>query len=82
LYEEAETAFNQALEKFQEVGDEGKVQECQQWIESCESQKGEEKPESTGFCLGHSLSRFYRYTPSSVERNSDLFISLYVGGSS
>jgi tetratricopeptide (TPR) repeat protein len=55
LYEEAETAFSQALEKFQEVGDEEKVQECQQWIESCESKKGEEKTESTGFCLGSFL---------------------------
>jgi tetratricopeptide (TPR) repeat protein len=69
LYEEAETTFNQALEKFQEVGDEEKVQECQQWIESCGSQKEEEPPESTGFCLGSFLIVFLQAGTILIRKN-------------
>lgn len=47
-YEEAKTKFEEALAKYTELQDEEKMQECQDWIDSCEK-------ELKGSCLGSSL---------------------------
>lgn len=44
-YEEAKTKFEEALALFTELGDEKKIEECKEWIASCEE-------EGKGFCLG------------------------------
>ncbi|MBU7001916.1 MAG: tetratricopeptide repeat protein [Theionarchaea archaeon] len=43
--------FEEALSLYEELGDEEKVQECVDRIQSCEDQEGEES-EGGGFCLG------------------------------
>jgi tetratricopeptide (TPR) repeat protein len=50
-YEEAKTKFQEALTIFTELNDEEKIQDCKEWIASCEEAM---KPpeEEGGFCLG------------------------------
>ncbi len=47
-YEEAKAKFEEALAKYTELQDEEKIQECQDWISSCEK-------ELKGFCIGSTL---------------------------
>ena len=61
-YEEAKSAFEEALAKYTDLGDEEKIRECEEWITSCEEamtgepEEEEEEPEDDGgLCIGSSL---------------------------
>ena len=54
-YESAEQKFGEALEVFSALGDEEKIQECNEQIESCRQAL---EPPPTGFCLGTVLLIF------------------------
>jgi len=51
-YAEAKTKFEEALAKYTELEDEEKVEECQEWITSCEQ---EMPADGGGTCMGSSL---------------------------
>ncbi len=54
-YAEAKTKFEEALAKYTELEDEEKVEECQEWITSCEQEKPAEGEDGGGTCMGTSL---------------------------
>jgi tetratricopeptide (TPR) repeat protein len=51
-YEEANLKFKEALTKFSELGEGEKMEECEEWIASCEEAL---HPPSSGICLGTTL---------------------------
>lgn len=50
-YDLAKIKFEKALMLFTELGDEEKIEECKEWITSCEEKEKEER----GFCMGSVL---------------------------
>ncbi len=53
-YEDAKAKFEEALAAYTDLGDEEKVQECKDWISSCEEQMGGEE-DGGGTCMGSGL---------------------------
>ena len=55
-YDEAKLSFEKAQQKYKEIGDTEKVQQCQQMIQEIakknQENKAEEEPDKKGFCLG------------------------------
>jgi tetratricopeptide (TPR) repeat protein len=55
LYEDAKAKFEEAFAKYTELGDEEKINECNEWILSCEKKLTISVEENGGTCAGTSI---------------------------